>query len=146
MTGMELMDLERAKQRLEEDDACCVLVHNDQIIERHTHGVRPLLELLDQQADLKGFAAADKVVGRAAASLYVLLGVTSVYGETMSMAGQAMLEEHGIASSCGTLVQQIMNRSRTGICPMEAAVARMEDVSKAPELLKAAIMKMRQGH
>lgn len=146
MTGMELMDLERAKHRLEEDGASCVLVRNDQIIERYTHGVRPLLELLDQQVDVKGFAAADKVVGRGAATLYVLLGVTSVYGETMSMAGQAMLEEHGIACSNGTLVEQIMNRDQTGICPMEAAVARMEDVSKAPELLKAAIMKMRQGH
>lgn len=134
----------RARQLLELDDVRCVFVLDNQVIERNERGVIALLDLLDERKSLAGFAAADKVVGKAAASLYVLLGVTSVYGETMSKAGKTMLESHGIECCCSELVEQMMNRDRTGICPMEAAVSQLDDVRKAPKLLKAAIEKMRK--
>ena len=47
-------------------------------------GVKPLLQWLDGENRVKGFSAVDKVVGRAAAFLYVLLEVKEVYAGVMS--------------------------------------------------------------
>lgn len=47
-------------------------------------GVKPLLQWLDGENSVKGFSAVDKVVGRAAAFLYVLLEVKEVYAGVMS--------------------------------------------------------------
>ena len=45
----------------------------------------------------RGFAAADRVVGRAAAFLYVLLGAGEIYAGVMSDTAADVLERFGVA-------------------------------------------------
>ena len=75
------MDLNRARALLTEGGYTCVLCRGE-VFHTATHrGVKPLVDWLDSGLDLRGFSAADKVVGRATAFLYVLLGVRAVHAQ-----------------------------------------------------------------
>ena len=68
-----MIDLQRAERALAEGGHTLVLVKGERVITSNQRGVAPLLALID--TDVTGFSAADKVVGKAAALLYVKLGV-----------------------------------------------------------------------
>ena len=128
-----MCDLNRAKGLLTEHT--CVLCRGEQIFASRQAGISPMLDWLSEKADLHGFAAADKIVGKAAALLFVLAGVSAVYGEVMSEAGLSVLEGHHIPCSYGTLVPYIINRKGTGMCPMEETVQTVSDPATAFEKL-----------
>ena len=115
-------DLEQAKTLLEENNYTCVLCKDGQIYTSTERGVKPLIAFIESGRDFKGFSAADKIVGKAAALLYVLLGVHTVFAEVMSEAGIHTLARHGITPQCNTSVKEIRNRTNTGMCPMEETV------------------------
>ncbi len=125
-------DLTKAAALLNSGAYTCVLCRGDAVFTGTERGVKPLLGWLDGGVDLNGFSAADRVVGKAAAFLYVLLGAAAVYAPVMSKAAISVLEENGIQAHCGQAVEQIINRAGTGICPMEEAVA---DAAKPTEAL-----------
>ena len=115
-------DLEQAKTLLEENNYTCVLCKDGQIYTSTERGVKPLIAFIESGRDFRGFSAADKIVGKAAALLYVLLGVQTVFAEVMSEDGIYTLKKHGITPLCNTSVKEIRNRTNTGMCPMEETV------------------------
>ena len=75
----------------------CVIANGDCIRTFTQRGVADLYDLLVQDADfLKGASVADKVIGKAAASLMVLGGVKEVYTHTISQPALLLLQEAGI--------------------------------------------------
>lgn len=124
-------NLAEAKRLMENGGYTCVL-YKDGITHTSTErGVLPLKEWLEAGTDLKGFSAADKVVGKAAAFLYVLMGVREVYARVMSKGAVRVLEAHGIEACCDSTAGGIINRAGTGPCPMEQAVSGIEDPQAA---------------
>ena len=113
--------LEQAKEILEREGCTCVICGAGGIYKSERRGVAPLLELLDQDARVQGFFAADRVVGKATAFLYCLLGVKAVYARVMSKPAAEVLQARGIAHSWDALVEGIQNRQKNGPCPMEYA-------------------------
>ena len=105
-------------------------------------GIRPLLELLESGQDMSGFSAADRVVGKAAAFLYCLLGVSSVYAKVISAPALQALQSHGIDTHYDTRVSAIRNRTGDGFCPMETAVWDLKDPKKAPDAIREALKKL----
>lgn len=134
-------DLHRARQLLEYEGYTCVLCRGQEVRTCTARGVRPLLELLEQGSWSK-FSAADKVVGKATAFLYVLLGVRSVYAPVMSVAALGVLSSCCIEAYYETLVPAIFNRTRTGFCPMETAVKDIDDAAEALQAIRAAFNKL----
>lgn len=130
-------DLARARYLLGTGSYTCVLVRGDACVSSAHRGVKPLVDWLDGGADLRGFCAADKVVGKATAFLYCLLGVKAVHAGVMSGAAKAVLEEHGIEASCETEVRAIINRRGDGPCPFEAAVWDICDPRQALDAIHA---------
>lgn len=130
-------DLEKAIGRLHEGPYTCVLCKEEELYTSTERGVKPLLDWLDGEVDVKGFSAADKVVGKAAAFLYVLLGVKEVYASVMSEAAMYTLERNGLAFQCDISVKNIINRAGTGYCPMEEAVRDLSVPSEALEAIRA---------
>lgn len=128
---MENTDLRAAKAMLEEGSYTCVLCRKKTVYTATERGVKPLVRWLTENLDAKGFSAADRVVGRATAFLYRLLGVREVYAHVMSRAAAEVLEEGDIRFSYGTLVENIINRQGTGICPFEEAVLQIGEPEKA---------------
>ena len=117
-----MCDIEKAKALLLEDGYTCVLIKGDAVHTSTERGVKPLLGWLDGGICFKDFSAADKVVGKAAAYLYVLLGVGALYAKIISTEAIKVLEEHRIDVSYETQVKMIRNRDNTGFCPMEQSV------------------------
>ena len=68
-----MTDIEHAKQLLTGEGYTCVICRGDDIHTSEKRGVAPLIELLDNKADIRGYSAADKAVGKAAAMLAELL-------------------------------------------------------------------------
>ncbi|MGN0852288.1 MAG: DUF1893 domain-containing protein [Kiritimatiellia bacterium] len=98
-------------------------------------GVAPLLDLQDRRPDdLKGAWVIDKVVGRAAAAIAVAGGAARVHGMLMSDEAAAFLKEKGVPCSSDARVPRILDRTRSGLCPLEASV---EGLSDPKEMLKA---------
>ncbi|WP_163232573.1 DUF1893 domain-containing protein [Bifidobacterium aerophilum] len=142
-------DLDLAKATLLGDESLgCAACRTDAVSGRTTtltgtgRGVRPLLQWLADGQRLDGFAAADRVVGKGAALLYARLGACAVYAQTMSEAGLAALRSNGIAAGYGTLVPRILNRDKTGLCPIERSVASIDDPADAEPAIRAAVAEL----
>lgn len=112
----------------------CALCRDDDIYTTTQRGVKPLLDWIRLETDLRGFSAADKVVGKAAAFLYVLLGISEIYALVISEAACEVFERFNIPVRYEERVSFIKNRDGSGKCPMEQAVW---DISSPEEALEA---------
>lgn len=141
-------DRDKAKAKLLSEGYTCVLCRGDSIRTSMSRGVRPLVEWLESSRHSKsaenfeGFSAADKVVGKATAFLYVLLGVKAVYACVISRSALKTLTEHSIAVEYNVLTENIINRKGDGICPFEAAVLDIEDPETAYSAIKSKMREM----
>ena len=140
---MEL-DLQNAIDALQKDGCTCVLCRGEHVHISHSRGVKPLLDWLEGNEG-KGFSAADKVVGRAAAYLYCLLGIRQLYAQVISKPALAVLEEYGIPTRYECLVEGIRNRAGDGPCPMEAATAGANSPEQALVMIRQTLEKLRNA-
>ncbi len=129
-------ELQKAIDLLNEGDFTCVLCQNCRVLTETSRGVRPLLQLLDSGESFAGSCAADKVVGKAAAFLYCLLGIRAIYARIISSPAVRVLENAGIQVHFDTQVPAIRNRTNTGLCPMETAVWELEEPQAAVASLR----------
>ena len=139
-------DLQTAIELLTKGEYTCVLCKGDSIFTSTERGVKPLLNWLDNGLAFKDFSAADKVVGKATALLYVLLGVKEVYAPVMSEGAVSVLTENGISVQYDTLAKSIINRAGTGICPMESAVMDISEPQDAVAAIKTRLAALQNGN
>ena len=130
-----MKDLQKARTILENGDYTCVLCKGDTVYTDKRSGISPVLDLISKGVDLNGFSVADKVVGRAAAMLFIQAGIKHVFAQVMSRPAVVMLNCYDITFSCNKITDNIINRARTGLCPMESAVKDIHE----PEVAFAAI-------
>ncbi len=90
-----------------------------------------MLGFIAQGENLRGYSAADLIVGKAAALLFVKSGVVSVYAKVLSQGGKEVLQKFGVFFEYETLTDNIINRDGTDICPMEKTVANISDPDEA---------------
>lgn len=138
---IDMNDLERAKAMLDEQQLTCALVKGDWVYTSTERGIKPLFDCLNQPQKECGFSAADKVIGKAAAFLYVLLEAKEIYAGVISKPALTVLEEAGIEVAYDCLTDVIRNRAGNGICPMETAV---RDVSDPREALEAVLTRLEE--
>lgn len=123
---MTSADLIAAKDNLAGHTLC--LSKDGVLILDDKRGIAPLLELIASGKDVSGYSAADKVVGKAAAALFIKCGVKQLYAAVLSKGGAELLERHGVEYVYGTLTDAIINRAGTDACPMEKAVRNIEEI------------------
>jgi len=138
-----MTDLDTAKAHLSGHSLC--LCRDGAWFTDDGRGISPMLRLLGENRDLRGYAAADIIVGKAAAMLFVKAGIAAVYGEVMSAGGRATLEAHGIPCTFGVLTEKIINRRGDGICPMEQAVAAIDNIDEACRALCEKLHSLRKN-
>ncbi len=137
-----MKNLGNAKEMLQAGSYTCVLYREGVQYTSQARGVKPLVAWYEESLDLTGFSAADKVVGRATAFLYALLGVKAVYAGVISRPALAVLADHGIEAQYGKLVDNIINRAGDGICPFELAVLGISDQRDAYRAIRRAMEEM----
>lgn len=107
-------------------DCCRGVVRSAQgELRTFTHrGVADLFSLVTDEPDfLGGASVADKVIGRGAALLLVKGGAAEVYAQVISAGALEVLLHAGIEVEYGQLVDNIINRTGTDICPVEKLTA-----------------------
>jgi len=122
---------EKAKELLYSGQYTCVLYDGKDCHINKKRGVAPLLEWLDDENDYSSFSAADKVIGRGAAFLYLLMGIKSIYVAVISQPSLELLTENGVDVVYDELVPAIRNRDNTGFCPIESAVTGIDNPQDA---------------
>lgn len=137
-----MTDTENAINILNERDCTCVFCKGESVLFSSERGVKPLLALIDGDSSLSGFSAADKVVGKAAAFLYVILGVKALHAKTVSGHALSVLEKTDIAVTYDVLVPAIRNRTNTGLCPMESAVLDITEPDLALKAIRARLKEL----
>lgn len=138
-----MMDANIAKQILTSGEYTCVLCKGDTVYTSDERGVKPLVAWVESAVDFQGFSAADKVVGKGAAFLYVLLGVDAVYAQVISAPALALLQSNGIRVAYDVKTDSIANRRGDGVCPFETAVLPIDDAKDAYSVIRE---KMRELH
>ena len=104
-----MSDIDRAKAALRGHSVA--VCRAGEVMTRNGRGIAPLLVIASEASALRGASVADLIVGKAAALLMAYAGVSEVYAEVMSEAGERTLSEHDIPHSCGLLVPYIIDRT-----------------------------------
>lgn len=125
-------NLDKARELLEREHYTCVVCGDKETYTSKEQGVKPLLGWLSAGLNLQGSSVADKVVGKAPALLYVLLGVSEVFAPIMSETAVEVFAAHSIQASYESLVPFIQNKMKTGSCPIEQSVKDITDPRLAP--------------
>lgn len=135
----DLPTIERAVALLRSSDyTIAILTSSGEAITSRERGVATLMRLLAERAEvLRGAVVADKVVGRAAAALFVVGGCRRLHTTVLSRAGEDMLRGSAVEYSYDTLTEAIINRRGDGLCPMEQATAVAETAAEAYAILKS---------
>lgn len=137
-------DIQSLKQ-LVRDGYTVAASDGERLLTSCERGIKPLVQWLNDEVDLSEFSFADKIVGRAAAMLYVRLGAVRVWAQVMSSGGKRTLEEHGVVAECEVETERIINRLGTGICPMEEAVEGIDDPLEAERAIRRKLSDLSKG-
>ena len=92
----------------------------------------------EPKADTKNVKETNSVDALVKKTVKAVEAVDTCVGKTVA----ATLEMGGIAHSCGKLVDNIINRQGTGICPFEAAVLHIHTPEEALIAIRAKMAQM----
>ena len=136
------MDLLNAKNILKEGTFTCVLCKGESFYTSEDRGIKPLVSWYLSGEDFSLYSAADKVVGKGAAFVYLLLQIKNIYADVISESALKLLNNNGLYVEYNKLVPNIINRKGDGICPFEEAVLNVEDKEEAFEIIMDKIEQM----
>lgn len=125
---------------IDSGESIVVAKHGVIIARAKGEGISPAIDMLDA-AKLSGAIVFDRIVGRAAAAIFVSGGAKSVYAKVMSKSAKEFLEANKVAASHLELVEKIQNRVRNGVCPMEKTVENLDKVDEMVESLRKKLIK-----
>jgi len=136
---------EKAKEILHSGGYTCVFCNGDDVYTNTRRGVAPLLQRLDSGVDYSAYSAADKVIGRGAAFIYIILGIKQIYVKVISQPSLELLNSYGIDVEYDQLVPAIRNRDNTGFCPIESCVKGIDDPQEALQRIRARTAQLAQN-
>jgi hypothetical protein len=134
-----MSDLDLAKSMLYKKKLTLVIVKNGEVLfETNSHRISGFLGAIDQLgAMLEGASVADRVAGKAVALLCVYAKIRDVFAEVLSKKAKAVFEENGISHEWKTLVDNVLDLNKSGVCPFEKAAADISDPEAAYKAFKA---------
>jgi hypothetical protein len=142
---MSNLVMKNAIELLHEKNATCVILSDDKSYISYDRGVKPLLDIIDEKYNVKGGISADKVVGKAAAMLYILLEIKELHACVISDLALKTLSKSRINVTYDQKVPMIRNRTDTGFCPMEQATMEIDDPAEAFVVIKTTLETLRRS-
>lgn len=130
--------MEQLKTRLNSDSVRGVVQSaSGETREFQRKGIIDLFTLLTAEPSfLRGGKIADRVIGRGAALLLIHGGISQVFACVISQPALDVLTTAGIPTTYLTLQPNIINRTGTGICPVEALTAHTDSPAEAYLLIQ----------
>lgn len=124
----------------------CVVKNREEVRTFIQRGVADLYDLYQTEpAFMKGASIADKVIGKGAAALMVLGGFKVVYADIISTPALSLLRKAGVETTFAKEVPHIINRDKTGWCPLETACSNLKSVEEMYPVIRDFITKIRRA-
>lgn len=132
-----MTDNEKAKSLLSPPKCTCAFVCRDgSVVKSGGRGITPLLSAVTSEGTrILGSAAADTIVGKAAAMLHCRAQVNTLWAGVITHEALALLTAYGTRVEYGELVEHIQNRAKTDSCPLEKLVADTEDLNEGLKII-----------
>lgn len=120
-----------------------LLVYNHDSLTTHANrGIQDLLQLISEQPQrLDGAIAADKIIGKSAAAIMIVGGVKEVHTNLICTPARELFEAHSVRVFAAEEVPMILNRDRSGMCPMDTQINEVESVEECVDILQAGVAK-----
>ncbi len=127
-----MRDIDLAKQLLLEEGLTLVLVRDGEVLFKGKgKGLKELSSIYREQADLLlNSAAADTVIGKAAAMFYSAGQIAEVDGALMSEAATEHLTSQNIPYHYTVSTPHILNQTESDLCPMEKIALASQTVEE----------------
>jgi len=118
-----------------------LLVFNHDSLTTHSNrGIQDLLQLISEQPQrLDGAVAADKIIGKAAAAIMIAGGVKEVHTNIICTPARELFEAHHVRVFAAEEVPMILNRDRSGMCPIDTQINEVESVEECVAILQASL-------
>ncbi len=122
----------------------CIIMNGDEVVFTSEYkGVRPMMEYMKAFGPSElPLTVIDRVMGRGAVMLAVLIGATSIKTPLISESALELAEHHKLEIEYDKRVPYIMNRTGDGQCPIEASVLGVTDIQEGYETIKATIAEL----
>ena len=123
---------------LNAENRSLLVLNNDSLSYYSGRGVQDLLQLIREEPErLNGAIVADKMIGKAAAVLMVAGGVKEVHTNLICTPAKEVFSKAGVPVYATEEVEQILNRDRTGQCPIDALLNESDQVEECVRILQA---------
>ena len=132
----------KAKNLLESNSYTCVVIKGDSFVSSNFTGIMPIMNWIAEDSEiLKDSYIADRAIGKAAALLMIYSNVKEVYAGIISEHALECFKKYNIPVSYTKKVPYILNRTQSGMCPMEQACLETSEPKEAYEILKNKLKK-----
>ena len=132
--GFQMLDM------LNEQGLSLLVYNHDSLTTHANRGIQDLLQLIsDQPERLKGAVVADKIIGKSAAAIMIVGGVKQVHTNIICTPARELFEANGVQVFATEEVPMIMNRNRSGMCPMDTQINEVESVEECVAILQAGL-------
>ncbi|NCC09080.1 MAG: DUF1893 domain-containing protein [Bacteroidia bacterium] len=137
--------MEELIKQLHRGNFSCVMAHQERIRTFNRRGIIDLYELYEQEpAFLYGAKIADKVIGKGAAALMIISGVREVYADVISESATDLFDKQGVSYRYASQVPYIVNRDKTGMCPLETRCLTSHSVDELLPIITAFVEELRR--
>ena len=134
-------NIELAKEEFLKGNYTFVMAGEGKIITNTNKGLSPIIELIESGDDFSDYAVCDKITGRAAAFLYVLLGIEAVHAKKMAKLAIQILDRAEIKYSYDEIIETVLDSEMKEIDPVELSVLRSGSAVQAINDIKSALSK-----
>ncbi len=111
------------------NDFSCIIENNGITKTYYTSGIYDLYHILcTDKAFLNGAHVTDRAIGKAAAALMIIGGVTKASTPIISTSAKNLLIKHKVDISYNQEVDNILNRNKTALCPMESRITHTDNL------------------
>jgi hypothetical protein len=129
-------NLKKAKEIVQSGAAVFAYVLADATLTSQKSGLMPLFELIERGLDLSEGAAADKMVGFAAAVLLKKLNVKAIFSQNITPRALSFLTENGIEVEFENIIPSVLSPSG-GMCVFETALLNVKTYDAALQAIYA---------
>ena len=119
----------------------CFILKDDKIIfSSSERGVKPIMDFYKEYGISESpLTIVDKIMGKSAIVLAILVGAKSVITPTVSEAALALIKEYNLEYYTENIVPYIINRTKDGRCPIESSVLNIDSIEDGYNKIVSAI-------
>jgi len=141
-----MQDLEISKKLLYDKELTLVIAKNGEVLfQTASHRISGFIRAIDTLGiQLKDASVADRVAGKALALLCVYAEIREVYAEVLSKKARALFKENKVACQWMQLVDNVLDLSKSDVCPFEKLADGMFGPKDSYDVFKALLEKMKR--